>query len=245
MPTAGTPPRKPRPTIDELMAAYLAETSPKAARRRGRHHVEGSLELLRHGLNGYGHQYVSRADAERAQQAFDDGDEDAFCRMFGATVLVKYLDEFLGYFLIRKVMLSEDGVAQAIEDVRGFVEWLARNGAITPAAARKSLGHVATASVDVPAAERLSQLLYELGRVTSERAAAEKASYEEIVEDYVVVERVAPGRIWFLNGVGPIKVPDAASALARPGWTINVVLGKRGSTWDVLEVGNVYPETLA
>ena len=59
-----------------------------------------------------------------------------------------------------------------------------------------------------------------------------------------MVERVAPGRIWFVDDVGPIKVPEAASALARPGWTINLMLGKRGQPWDVLEVGNVYPETL-
>ncbi len=65
------------------------------------------------------------------------------------------------------------------------------------------------------------------------------------MEDYLVVARVAPGRIWFLDGVGPIKVPSEASALARPGWTINLVIGKRGAAWDVLEVGNVYPETLA
>ena len=65
------------------------------------------------------------------------------------------------------------------------------------------------------------------------------------MEDFLVIERVAPGRIWFLDGVGPIKVPEAASAVARPGWTINLVLGRRGAAWDVLEVGNVYPETLA
>jgi hypothetical protein len=69
--------------------------------------------------------------------------------------------------------------------------------------------------------------------------------FDEIVEDFLVIERVAPGRIWFLDGVGPIKVPEAASAVARPGWTINLVLGRRGSGWEVLEVGNVYPETLA
>ena len=54
-----------------------------------------------------------------------------------------------------------------------------------------------------------------------------------------------PPRLWFIGGIGPVKVPEAASAVARPGWTINLVLGRHGTTWDVLEVGNVYPETLA
>ena len=69
--------------------------------------------------------------------------------------------------------------------------------------------------------------------------------WDETIEDYLVIERVAPGRIWFLDHVGPIKVPEAATALARPGWTVNCLVGRRGSTWQLLETGNVYPETLA
>ena len=39
--------------------------------------------------------------------------------------------------------------------------------------------------------------------------------------------------------------PASASALARPGWIVNCVVGRLGDTWQVLETGNVYPETLA
>ncbi len=102
------------------------------------------------------------------------------------------------------------------------------------------------ASVDLPAAERLGRLLHEIGRANAAKVRrGAPPEFDEIVEDDLVIERVAPGRIWFLHGVGPIKVPEAASAVARPGWTINLVLGRRGAGWDVLEVGNVYPETLA
>jgi hypothetical protein len=52
-------------------------------------------------------------------------------------------------------------------------------------------------------------------------------------------------RIWFIGGFGPIKATEAASAVARPGWTVDLVLGRRGPDWDVLEVDNVYPEPLA
>lgn len=239
---------RPKPSIDELMTAYLAEAlaADPAARDREDGGPEASLDLLRGALNNYGHQYLGGADAERFQAAYNDGDEEALCRMAGPAVLLKYLDEFLGYFLIRKVLCSDDEIAAIVEDVRAFVAWLRDRGAITPAAARKALGRLAGASVDLPAAERLSEILYRLGDQARRRGRpAVPPDYEEIVEDYLVVERVAPGRIWFLGGVGPIKVPDEASALARPGWTINLVLGKRGEQWDVLEVGNVYPETLA
>jgi hypothetical protein len=237
------PIRAPRRSIEALMDAYLVQLA--GGKRRARE-VDQSLQLLRHGLDGYGYQHLSRADHDRWYAAFNDGEEDAFCRMFGAREIAKYLDEFLGYFLIRKVLMPEDEVARTVEDARGFVEWLAAEHELTPAAARKALGGIATASVDLPAAERLGRLLHEIARANAEpprRAAG--LEFDEIVEDFLVIERVAPGRIWFLDGIGPIKVPEAASAVARPGWTINLVLGRRGAAWDVLEVGNVYPETLA
>lgn len=127
-----------------------------------------------------------------------------------------------------------------------FLAWLAERGEIRRDIARKVLGCTATASVDLPAAERLGRLLQEIARPDTQRVRTGSADkFDEIVEDFLVIERVAPGRIWFLDGVGPIKVPEAASAVARPGWTVNLVLGRRGNRWEVLEVGNVYPETLA
>jgi len=225
------------------MDAYLAQLA--GGRRRARE-VGQSLELLRHGLDGYGYQHLSRADREHWSAVFNDGDETCFSRMFGAREIAKYLDEFLGYFLIRKVLVPEAEVARTIEDVRGFVEWLAAERELTPAASRTALGRIAVASVDLPAAERLGRLLYELAEAGEAKMRhGAPPDLDEVVEDFLVIERVAPGRIWFLDGVGPIKVPEAASAVARPGWTINLVLGRRGAAWEVLEVGNVYPETLA
>lgn len=235
--------RAPRRSIEVLIGAYLGQL---AGGKRRIHEASGSLDLLRHGLNGYGYQHLSPADRDRWSAAYNDGDEEAFCRLFGARELVKYLDEFLGYFLIRKVLMSEDEVARTVEDVRGFVEWLAGERETTPIAAKKALGAIATASVDLPAAERLGRLLHELTRAGEAKVRrGAPPEFDEIVEDFLVIERVAPGRIWFLDGIGPIKVPEAASAVARSGWTINLVLGRLGAAWEVLEVGNVYPETLA
>ena len=169
---------RPKRSIDELMTAYLAEIGQPAAKPRTRRHARNqaaeSLELLRHGLDGYGYQYLGKADTARLQAAIDEGDEAAFCRIAGASVLVKYLDEFLGYFLIRKVAMPDDEVAATIEGVRAFVEWLHQRREITPASARKALGRLASASVDLPAAERLSDLLYDLARGDGVRARGEK-----------------------------------------------------------------------
>jgi hypothetical protein len=47
--------------------------------------------------------------------------------------------------------------------------------------------------------------------------------------------------MWFEGGIGPVPVSAAAAKLAQPGWSINIVLGRRAGRWHVLEVGNVYP----
>ncbi len=100
------------------MAAYLDDLARTSPERVGG--VDQPLDLLRTGLNGYGYQHLSPRDLERWSSVYHEGDEDAFCRMFGTTQLVKYIDEFLGYFLIRKVLMPEEQVAQAVEDVRAF-----------------------------------------------------------------------------------------------------------------------------
>jgi len=242
MPTAKRA-RRPRRSIAELMAAYKAQLP---VSRREADRTEQSLDLLRRALNGYGHQYLSRADADRFQTAYNDGNEDAFCEMFGARELVKYLDEFLGDFMIRKVLFPEAEVARVIEDARGFVSWLATQRELTPKAATGALGRIARAAVDIPAAERLSKVFYDMAKAAMQRARrGAPPQIDEEIDDYLVIERVAPGRIWFIGVDEPLKVPEAASAIARPGWTANLVLGRIGGQWTVLESGNVYPETIA
>jgi hypothetical protein len=51
------------------------------------------------------------------------------------------------------------------------------------------------------------------------------------VEDYLQIERVEPGALWFEGGVGPLKVPTQASALAEEGWSVHV--GARPGAWSM------------
>ena len=64
---------------------------------------------------------------------------------------------------------------------------------------------------------------------------------DDYVEDYLMIDRVEPGALWFEGEIGPVSVPKAASDIAQPGWSINIVLGRTNKTWHVVEVGNVYP----
>ena len=61
------------------------------------------------------------------------------------------------------------------------------------------------------------------------------------MEDYLQIERVEPGAPWFEGGVGLLKVPTQASALAEEGWSVHVVLARVRGAWHLVEVGNVHP----
>jgi hypothetical protein len=51
----------------------------------------------------------------------------------------------------------------------------------------------------------------------------------------------SPARCGSRGGIGSVTVPKAASTIAQPGWSINISLGRAGKSWQILDVGNVYP----
>ncbi len=66
-------------------------------------------------------------------------------------------------------------------------------------------------------------------------------SDDDYIEDYLMIERVEPGAIFFGGGIGPITVTTAASDVAEAGWSISIVLGRVGKSWQLIGVGDVYP----
>lgn len=59
--------------------------------------------------------------------------------------------------------------------------------------------------------------------------------------------RVEPGRLWLevletAGRIGPVAVPAAASERLAVGWQISGALKRRGRTWKLQDVWNVYPE---
>lgn len=63
----------------------------------------------------------------------------------------------------------------------------------------------------------------------------------DLVEDYLVIERVEPGKLYFSRGIDPLEVSEPASELAQVGWGVNATVARLNRTWRVVEVGNVYP----
>jgi hypothetical protein len=141
--------------------------------------------------------------------------------------------------MIRKVMAGDELLRAAGTVTKKLAKWLGERGYLNPGTVEIAVERGGEAARDLPRAERLSGMLFDQARKTTIDATA--LDEDAYIDDYLMIERVAPGRLWFEGGIGPVSVPKSASAIAQPGWSVNIVLGRRGKTWHILEVGNVYP----
>lgn len=118
--------------------------------------------------------------------------------------------------------------------------WLAQRGYIGETSAAEAGDRARKATRDLPMADRLGMLL---GEVADHALAIDPddVADKDWVEDYLQIVDVQPGKIWFTNHVGPISVPQKASDLARPGWSVFVTAARINKRWHLLEVGVVYP----
>lgn len=225
------------PNIDAVLGEFLAEQEKRLAPRTFRNYAD-VVHLLRDCLNGYGHQSLDAAERERFEAAFEH-DEEAFVHVFGPEKIAENLGEFLDYFMIRKVMAGEELLRAAGTVIKKLATWLGEHGYLDAGAVEVAVERGGDAARDLPKAEKLSRLLFEQARRSS--IDVHTLDDDDYVEDYLMIGRVGPGALWFEGGIGPVKVPNAASDIAQPGWSVNIVLGRAGKRWHVLEVGNVYP----
>jgi hypothetical protein len=96
------------------------------------------------------------------------------------------------------------------------------------------------AAHDLPKADRLGQLL-QLELAKTPRVDPDDVPEEQWVEDFLAIERVEPGALWFEGGIGPVPVSREASDLAQVGWGVNIVLAQLRGKWCIVELGFVYP----
>jgi hypothetical protein len=225
-------------TIDDVLTRFLADQEQRLAARTFANYL-AVVDLLRHCLNGYGHQYLDDDERVRFEHAFDAGDEEAFVHLFGPEKIADVLGEFLDYFMVRKVMAGEELLRAAGTVTKKLAKWMAANGYLDAGPAGEAIERGASAARDLPRAERLSRLLYEQAQRVDKNHQLDAG--DDVLEDYFTIERVEPGALWLTGGIGPVNVDTTASSLARPGWSVYLVLWRSAGGWQVLEAGNVYP----
>jgi len=226
-------------TIDQALEAFLDQHRARLSARTMRSYEE-VVELLRHSLNRYAPNTLDTREHKRWERAFEAGDEDAFCRLFGPEHILGHFSEFLGYFMIRKVMAGQELLRAAGTVTKKLATWLYEQHYVSDEEREIAVEQGTEAARDLPRAGRLAALLYEQSRGTSSFDPNDLGA-AEFVEDYLLIERVEPGALYFEGGVGPVPVSAKACALAEVGWGIDISLARLDGTWRVVEVGNVYP----
>jgi hypothetical protein len=227
------------PTIADVFADFLSEQRQRLAPRTFRSYEE-VIDLLTHSLNNYGHQSLSDAERKRFEPAFET-DPEAFVHLFGPEKISQNLGEFLGYFMIQKVMAGDELLRASGTVTKRLVKWLGQHGYIDEADAQIGAELASDAVRDLPKAEKLSRLLFEQSRHS--RLDLRVLDDDDYIEDYLTIERIEPGVLWFGDALGPVKVTRAISDLAQPGWSVFLVLGRvgEGKPWQVVQSGVVYP----
>lgn len=226
-------------SIERALNDFLAEQRVRLADSSFRRYAE-VVDLLVSSLNNYGHDSLSKPERRLFTEVYEAGDEQAFCHVFGPDKIPEHLGSFLGYFMVRKVFAGRE-LLRAAGTVSGrLVRWLEREGYVAHDVAVEVIERARTAADELPRAGRLGELLADLTDADPP-AGLEELADDCFVEDYLPIERVEPGALWFEGGVGPLAVPEAASELAQVGWEVNVVMARTAIGWRLLEVGCVYP----
>ena len=178
-------------TIDEALDAFLAEQDKRLAERTYRNYLE-VIELFRDCMNGYGYESLSELERRRWQQAFDAGDERAFTHLFGPEKIAQEVGQFLGWFVIRKVMAGQELLKACGTVTKKLGKWLAANGCIDADDAADMAERGSDAGDELPKAEKLAELLYE--QVRSVPAFdTDSIPDDEWIEDQLWIELVEPG----------------------------------------------------
>ena len=114
-------------TIDEALDAFLADQRERLSTRTMRNYQD-VVDLLRHCLNGYGPNLLDKPNRKRWEQAFETGDEEAFCRLFGPEYILDEIGEFLGYFMVHKVLAGQELLRSARTVTKKHAGWLHQHG---------------------------------------------------------------------------------------------------------------------
>ena len=227
-------------TIDAVVRQFIQDkASAKGIRTQDK---KGAAELFIHCLNAYGHQSLSREESKLFDRYCDlkGSSHKEFCQIFGPDRIAENVPEFVGYFLIRKVMMSGDQMAVAAKVVAELCKWLVAKNIVPGETIVEAIERAERAVEELPRAEDANRMIWEQAQKSPRR-----------VRDYLdfgqlTFNRIEKDQAWVETEdgqeIGPVVLPKKAGPLLKPGWTINSALIEAGGKWYFQEVGNVYPD---
>jgi hypothetical protein len=241
MSDAGTGTAVTRPTIAIALAQFLSEEEQRRSPRTMAQYYS-VIELLQFYLNDYALVPPDDPDAERFEQLRGTvGDSPPeFCTTFGPECIPPHMGEFLGYFMVRKVMASRTLLRATGTVTKRLAAWLAEQGYVDAEAAEWVKERGTEAAQKLPKADELATRLRAFANVWADPDAADQ------IEDHFQITLVEPGKVWLTGLIdgrecGPIQLPEEVSRLFQVGWRVSDVIGRVGRRWQILDAWNVYP----
>jgi len=226
------------PTIAQVLERFL-EDQAKRLKPRTLSQYQSIIDLLQHSLNGYAYNYLDKAESMFLDR-LEKEQRLEFCQVFGPEKILPNIDEFLGYFMVRKVMAGKDLLRAAGTVTKKLARWLAEHGYAEAEEVEDAMERGAEAARDLPKADDLAWRLYQF--VDDQ----EPTPVLEEISDHFSITRVEPGKIWLSpltrkGQIGPFVVPRSISDRCVVGWDVSLLVGRTAKGWRILEVGNVYP----
>jgi len=227
--------------LKDILEKFLDEQQERLAKRTFVKYND-VITLFEDYLDGYAYQHLDEEEAKSFEKKLFN-ESKQYCELYSTDRLDSIeLDEFMTYFMIRKVMASQELLKNTGTVLRKFVKWLKENSYIKEEKFKQLYDTVNEKKGDLPKVEKLSELLYDNGRRNS------IYTYDDYEEDNFIISKVEDDKLWlesFLEEnkeIGPVKVSKKISSLAQIGWSVYLVLGKSDGSWFIIESGNVYPE---
>lgn len=162
-----------------------------------------------------------------------------YCGTFGPEDVTYGYGEFLDYFMPRKVMCGKETMQAAGTVTKKLAKWLAEKGYAEDT--EDDQERAGRAAKDLPNAQRVLDIL------DDDCEELDPAKVGKEIEDHFLIQRIEPGKLWLKplvagdSVIGPVHVPEQATALCEPGWDIGGIVAKVGKSWRFVDVWNVSP----
>lgn len=199
------------------------------------------IELFENYLNGYAYKNLEDENYQKFEKMFNQEGKQ-YCETFTVQNLSTVeFNEFLSYYMIRKVMGSKSLMKDTGTVLRKFTTWLHENEYLEDKQYEMLYSTINDLKDDLPKLEELSDLLYENGRKNS------IYTYDEYKESNYLINRIEEGKLWLEDYmepeevVGPVYVTEEISSKAQKDWSVYLVLGRAENNWYIIESGMVYP----
>ena len=241
-------PKIAEPTIEQVLEEFLSVMQKKLKPKT----VSGYrdvIQLFKDCMNSYAYQSLSKAESALFEKRYNaEGQQHKeFCQLFGPDKIPENTGEFLGHFLVRKVMAGGDFKRLAGTVIKKLSKWLAEKAYISEKEAAIGKEEGGAAARDLPKAEKAGNILYESAELIDvDPDKLEDDDYHDF--DHYTIEKIESGKLWLevytekgKNIVGPIAAPKEATGLLRAGWDISCAIARVRGKWKIIEVANVYP----